>query len=245
MNYKVKQALQEQKKIKMPGNLYYVTQTKFAYNSNHMEGSRLTEEQTKMLYETKTIISEHEEAIRYDDIIETGNHFRLFDYMLDHCDEALSIPLIHKFHELLKTATNDSLLDWFVIGGWKRLPNIIGNHIETSAPEKVEEDMSLLLQKYLSLHAVTLEDIVQFHYHFEKIHPYQDGNGRIGRMIMFKECLKHNIVPFIIEDLHKHYYYRGLQQFTSDPVFLMNTCLHAQDHYKAYYEKLIGNLYEQ
>lgn len=245
MKYEVKKALREQKKIKMPGNIYYWTQTKFAYNSNHIEGSKLTEEQTRMIYETKTFISNGEEAIRYDDVVETGNHFRLFDYMLDHCDEPLTISMIHKFHEILKTGTTDSSLDWFVVGGWKKLPNTIGDNIETSAPDKVEEDIASLLNEYNTISKVTLEDIIDFHYRFESIHPYQDGNGRVGRMIMFKECLKHDIVPFIIEDMHKSFYYRGLKNYKTDVVYLVDTCLNAQDRYKAYYDKMIGDLYKK
>lgn len=245
MNYNVKKALQEQKKIKMPGNLYYWTQTKFAYNSNHMEGSRLTEEQTRMLYETKTFISNGEETIHYDDVIETGNHFRLFDNMIDHCDEPLTISMMHEFHKILKTGTTDSSLDWFVVGGWKKLPNTIGDNVETSAPDKVEEDITSLLMEYHALSEVTLEDIVRFHYRFEGIHPYQDGNGRVGRMIIFKECLRHGIVPFIIEDMHKSFYYRGLKNFKTDVAYLMDTCLNAQDRYKAYYDKMIGDLYSK
>ncbi len=245
MKYEVKKALLEQKKIKMPGNIYYWTQTKFAYNSNHIEGSKLTEEQTRMIYETKTFISNGEEAIRYDDIIKTGNHFHLFDYMLDHCDEPLTISMIHKFHEILKTGTTDSSLDWFIVGGWKRLPNMIGDSVETSAPDKVEEDMTSLMNEYNMISEATLEDIIGFHYRFESIHPYQDSNGRVGRMIMFKECLKHDIVPFIIEDMHKGFYYRGLKNFKTDTAYLMDTCLHAQDCYKAYYDKMIGDLYKK
>lgn len=176
MKYEVKKALREQKKIKMPGNIYYWTQTKFAYNSNHIEGSKLTEEQTRMIYETKTFISNGEEAIRYDDVIETGNHFRLFDFMLDYCDEELTISMIHKFHELLKTGTMDSSLEWFIVGGWKKLPNTIGDNVETSAPGEVEEDITSLLNAYNTNSIVTLEDIIDFHYRFESIHPYQDGN---------------------------------------------------------------------
>lgn len=244
MKYEVKKALREQKKIKMPGNIYYWTQTKFAYNSNHIEGSKLTEEQTRMIYETKTFISNGEEAIRYDDVIETGNHFRLFDFMLDYCDEELTISMIHKFHELLKTGTMDSSLEWFIVGGWKKLPNTIGDNVETSAPGEVEEDITSLLNAYNTNSIVTLEDIIDFHYRFESIHPYQDGNGRVGRMIMFKECLKHDIVPFIIEDMHKNFYYRGLKNFETDNAYLIDTCLNAQDRYKAYYDKMIGNLYK-
>lgn len=242
--YYVKKALKEQKKIKMPGNLYYWTQTKFAYNSNHMEGSRLTEEQTRMLYETKTISSYEYEAIRFDDIIETNNHFRLLDYVIDHCDEDLDIPMMHKFHEILKMGSTDSTLEWFAVGKFKKLANIIGNHLETTPPDKVEEEIIALLQWYHAKKDIKFEDIIEFHYRFERIHPYQDGNGRVGRMIMFKECLKNDIVPFIIEDIHKQYYYRGLQNYKEDKIFLIDTCLNSQDHYKTYYEKMIGNLYE-
>lgn len=244
MKYEVKKALIEQKKIKMPGNLYYWTQTKFAFNSNHIEGSQLTEEQTRMIYETKTVISNGSEAIRYDDIIEAGNHFRLFNYMIDHCDEPLTISMIHKFHELLKTGTTESALDWFVVGGWKNLPNTIGDNVETSAPGNVEEDIFSLLKEYHAIPKVTFKDIIRFHHRFESIHPYQDGNGRIGRMIMFKECLKHDIIPFIIEAIYKSFYYRGLKNFESDEAYLIDTCLNAQDQYKAYYDKMIGSLYE-
>lgn len=243
--YHVKKALKEQKKLKLPGNLYYWTQTKFAYNSNHIEGSRLTEEQTRMIYETKTLLSENDEAVRVDDIIKTSNHFRLLDYVIDHCDDDLDIPMMHTFHQILKMGGSDSSLGWFAVGGWKKLVNVIGDGIETVPPEKVETEIEKLLIQYHRKESISIHDIIDFHYKFESIHPYQDGNGRVGRMIMFKECLKHNIVPFIIEDIHKNFYYRGLKNYREDQTYLVDTCLHAQDNYKAYYDKMIGQLYRQ
>ncbi|WP_416325715.1 Fic family protein [[Eubacterium] hominis] len=243
--YDVKRALREQKKIKMKGNLYHLTQVSFAYNSNHIEGSRLTQEQTRMIFETNTILPNQGEAIRYNDIIETHNHFRLFDYMLDHCDDELDTDLMKKFHEILKNGSNDAELEWFRVGDWKLLPNIIGDHTETVAPEDVEKVMTKLLNEYHAKKKIEFEDIVDFHYRFESIHGFQDGNGRVGRMIMFKECLKHDIVPFIIEDIHKSFYYRGLKEYSSEKGYLMDTCLNSQDRYMALYDELVGNLYQK
>lgn len=222
--------MQEEKRIRLKGGIYHQTQVKLAYNSNHIEGSRLTEEQTRYIYETNTIGVE-DEAVRIDDIMETVNHFRCFDYMLDCASEILTEDIIKHFHVLLKANTSDSRLDWFNVGEYKQRANMVGDS-KTTPPNKVKKEIDRLLFDYRQKEFVCFEDIVEFHYHFEKIHPFQDGNGRVGRLIMFKECLKHNIIPFIIDERHKMYYYRGLKEFDNERGYLMDTCLSAQDNYK-------------
>lgn len=224
--------LREEKKIKLKGGIYHQTQVKLAYNSNHIEGSRLTEEQTRYIYETNTIGAEEEPA-RIDDIMETVNHFQCFDYMLDCAEDSLSEGIIKQFHALLKVNTSDSRIDWFTVGEYKKRPNMVGDS-PTTPPTMVKKEMQRLLFEYQQKENITFEDIVEFHYHFEKIHPFQDGNGRVGRLIMFKECLKHNIVPFIIDEMHKLYYYRGLKEFETEKGYLIDTCLSAQDQYKEF-----------
>lgn len=230
------QLLQE-KDMQYRGGLYWLTQIKLAYNSNRIEGSRLTEEQTRYMFETKTLIPSESEATPIDDIIETQNHFELFNYMLSVADQPLSEEMIKQFHKILKTSTSDSYKDWFAVGDYKKQENIVGD-TETSSPQNVSRDMKALLSDYNRKAEIKFNDIVDFHYHFEKIHPFQDGNGRVGRMIMFKECLKNNIMPFIIEDVKKAFYYRGLAEYKREPGYLRDTCLDAQDHYTAYYNKL-------
>ncbi len=223
--------LREEQSVKLKGGLYHQTQIRLAYNSNHMEGSRLTEEQTRSIYETQTIgVTEGQEKI--DDIIETVNHFRCFDYILKVADEELSEDMIKHIHLLLKNNTTDSQKEWFAIGDYKKRPNVIGDMIETTHPSKVASEMKHLLKVYREDDNITFEDIIDFHYKFEKIHPFQDGNGRVGRLIMFKECLKYNIIPFIIEDVVKDYYRRGLKEYITEKGFLLDTCRASQDSYK-------------
>ncbi len=223
--------LREEYEMKLKGGLYHQTQIRLAYNSNHMEGSRLTEDQTRSIYETHTIgVTEGNE--RVDDIIETVNHFKCFDYVLSVADKELSEDIIKQIHLLLKSGTSDSQKEWFAVGDYKRRPNMIGDMVETTHPSKVAGEIKQLLKSYREVGNVTFEDIVDFHYKFEKIHPFQDGNGRVGRLIMFKECLKHNIPPFIIEDTSKEFYKRGLREYTSEKGYLIETCRAAQDTYK-------------
>lgn len=223
--------LREEQEIKLKGGLYHQTQVRLAYNSNHMEGSRLTEDQTRSIYETQTIsITEGYEKI--DDIIETVNHFRCFDYILSVADKDLSEDIMKRIHLLLKSGTTDSEKEWFAVGDYKKRPNMIGNMVETTHPSKVASEIRQLLKKYRENSNVTFEDIIEFHYKFEKIHPFQDGNGRVGRLIMFKECLKYNIPPFIIEDVSKEYYRRGLMEYEKEKGFLIETCRASQDVYK-------------
>lgn len=223
--------LKEEMEMKLKGGLYHQTQIRLAYNSNHMEGSRLTEDQTRSIYETKTIgITEGSEKI--DDIIETVNHFRCFDYIISIADKDLSEDIIKHIHLLLKNGTSDSQKEWFAVGDYKKRPNVIGDMIETTHPSKVAAETKKLLQAYRENSNITFEDIIDFHYKFEKIHPFQDGNGRVGRLIMFKECLKYDIPPFIIEDKSQDYYKRGLKEYTVEKGYLIETCRAAQDLYK-------------
>lgn len=222
--------LREEKRIKLKGGIYHQTQVKLAFNSNHMEGSRLTEEQTRYIYETNTIGAEKEPA-NIDDIMETVNHFQCFDYMLDCAGDVLTEDIIKQFHAILKMNTSDSRLEWFNVGEYKQRPNMVGES-KTTPPAKVKKEMQRLLFEYQQKESITFEDIVEFHYCFEKIHPFQDGNGRVGRLIMFKECLKNNIAPFIIDERYKLYYYRGLREFDNEKGYLIDTCLSAQDQYK-------------
>ena len=231
-NINVLELLREQKQIGLKGNLYHNTQIVFAYNTNHIEGSKLTEEQTRYIYETNTILFEGETIASVDDIVETSNHFKLVDYMLDIANENLTEDMIKQFHKILKEGTSDSRKDWFMVGEYKKLPNEVAN-MKTSLPKDVQKNMSKLLDWYNSLENITIKDIIDFHVRFEKIHPFQDGNGRIGRIIMFKECLKNNIIPFIILDKDKLYYYRGLKEYQAnrEKGYLIDTCLNAQDQY--------------
>ena len=223
--------LREEKQAKRKGGLYHKTQINFAYNSNRIEGSKLTEEQTRYIFETRTIGFKDQEAVPVDDIIETSNHFIAFDYLLDTIDAPLSNAHIKEFHRILKTGTSDAMKKWFEVGEWKKLSNEVGG-METSLPQNVETDMGKLNNRYNSLPEITLENIIEYHYHFEKIHPFQDGNGRVGRLIMFRECLRNSIIPFIIDDNHKQFYYRGLKEFANVRGYLTDTCLSAQDTYK-------------
>lgn len=227
-------ALREQKDGNIKGGIYHRTQIELTYNSNHIEGSRLTKEQTRYIFETNTI-GITSEAVRVDDIIETTNHFRCVDYIIDHACEPLSESMIKQLHRLLKSGTSDALKPWSAVGEYKRMPNEVGG-LETVEPRKVASALRALLKEYRAKKAVVLEDILDFHQRFELIHPFQDGNGRIGRLIMFKECLRHEIVPFIITDELKMFYYRGLREWPDTPGYLTDTCLTAQEHYKSVLE---------
>ena len=226
------QILREQKTSKMTGGIYHKVQIDLTYNSNHMEGSRLTHDQTRYIFETNTIGFESE-AVNVDDVIETVNHFRCIDMVIDQAGSALTEKFIKKLHYVLKTGTSDSRKAWFAVGEYKKIPNEVGGS-DTALPEEVAGKMRELLRKYNALPSKNFEDIVSFHVAFERIHPFQDGNGRVGRLILFKECLKHNIVPFIIEDNLKLFYYRGLKEWDRERGYLMDTCLTAQDWFKAY-----------
>lgn len=224
--------LQEEKRTKYAGSIYHKTQIDLTYNSNHIEGSRLTHDQTRYIFETNTIGVENE-VLNVDDVIETSNHFRCIDLIIDHAASTLSEHFIKKLHHILKTSTSDSRKDWFTVGEYKRLPNEVGG-MQTALPEEVADKMKALLSDYNAVPKKTLDDILDFHVRFERIHPFQDGNGRVGRLIMFKECLKYNIVPFIIEENLKLFYYRGLKEWYNEKGYLTDTCLTAQDKYKAY-----------
>ena len=224
--------LQEEKRTKYAGGIYHKTQIDLTYNSNHIEGSRLTHDQTRYMFETNTIGVENE-VLNVDDVIETSNHFRCIDLIIDHAASTLSEHFIKKLHHILKTGTSDSRKDWFAVGEYKRLPNEVGG-MQTALPEEVADRMKALLSDYNAVPKKTLDDILDFHVRFERIHPFQDGNGRVGRLIMFKECLKYNIVPFIIEENLKLFYYRGLKEWYNEKGYLTDTCLTAQDKYKAY-----------
>ena len=240
----VLEVLREQKSMKLKGNLYHNTQIIFAYNTNHIEGSKLTEDQTRYIYETNTLLTEKESITNLDDIIETANHFKLFDYMLDVADKNLTEEMIKEFHKILKEGTLDSRKDWFSVGDYKKLVNEVGG-LNTTSPKDVERDIKKLLEWYENIEKVTINEIIEFHAKFEKIHPFQDGNGRIGRIIAFKECLKNNIIPFIILDKDKLFYYRGLYQYQTNQEkgYLIDTCLNAQDQYKILIEHYLQNYY--
>ena len=223
--------LREQKDAKLKGGIYHRTQIDLTYNSNHIEGSRLTHDQTRYIFETNTIGIEGE-SVKVDDIIETTNHFRCIDIIIDRAEERLTESLIKELHAVLKAGTSDSRRDWFAVGDYKRLPNEVGGN-DTTAPEDVKQEMKTLLAEYNAIKQKSFDDILDLHQRFEAIHPFQDGNGRVGRLIMFKECLANGIVPFIITDDLKMFYYRGLQQWPRIKEYLRDTCLTAQDNYKA------------
>ena len=224
--------LQEEKKSKYSGGIYHKTQIDLTYNSNHMEGGRLTHDQTRYIFETNTISVENE-TLNVDDVIETANHFRCIDMIIDNAKSALSEKFIKELHLILKSGTSDSRLEWFSVGDYKKRPNEAGG-MPTAMPEEAADKMKALLTEYNGKEEQTFEDVLDFHVKFERIHPFQDGNGRVGRLIMFKECLKYNIVPFIIEDNLKMFYYRGLKEWNNENGYLTDTCLTAQDKYKAY-----------
>ena len=217
---------------KRTGGIYHKIQIELTYNSNHMEGSRLTHDQTRYIYETNTI-GVTDENVNVDDVIETSNHFRCVDLVISNAKAALTEKLIKDLHSTLKTGTSDSRLDWFAVGDYKKMPNEVGGQ-ETTLPEQVSEQMQELLREYNVRKDKTLDDLIDFHVRFERIHPFQDGNGRVGRLILFKECLKHNIVPFIISEDLKLFYYRGLKEWSRENGYLTDTMLTAQDRFKKY-----------
>ena len=224
--------LQEEKSSGYSGGIYHKTQIELTYNSNHIEGSSLTHEQTRYIFETNTLGTETG-SINVDDVIETANHFRLVSLIIENAKSVLTEEFIKQLHLILKNGTNASRKEWFAVGDYKKLPNEVGGR-NTVIPEEDSDKMKELLNKYNAKEKINFEDILDFHVKFEKIHPFQDGNGRVGRLIMFKECLKHNIVPFIIEDDLKMFYYRGLTEWKTEKGYLRDTCLTAQDRYKAY-----------
>ena len=225
------QMLREEKDIQLHGGLYHELQVRLTYNSNHIEGSKLSENQTRFIFETNTV--DVGEGIPVDDIIETVNHFRAIDYVLDIAEEPLSQQHIKEIHRILKQGTKDSTLSWFAVGDYKKRANVVGGH-ETARPKDVPEKMQALISDYESKIAVDINDIIEFHYEFESIHPFQDGNGRVGRLIALKECLRYAITPFIIEDSKKMFYYRGLSEWKNERGYLTDTCLDGQDTFRAF-----------
>lgn len=228
-------ALTQQKEAKVKGGIYHRVQIDLTYNSNHIEGSRLTHDQTRYIFETNTI-GITDSAVNVDDIIETTNHFRAIDYIIDNNDSKLTEQYIKYLHFLLKSGTSDERKDWFKVGDYKMLPNEVGG-IDTVEPENVHKELSSLLKEYNKKKAPKIEDIIDFHQRFEAIHPFQDGNGRVGRLIMFRECLRNGIVPFIITDDLKMFYYRGLHEWPGIKGYLLDTCLTAQDNFKLILDK--------
>lgn len=226
---RILQILREEKEAKISGGLYHELQVRMTYNSNHIEGSRLTEDQTRLIFETRTI--DVGDGISVDDIIETSNHFRAIDYVIDKALEPLSEDIIKRLHQLLKQGTKDSSLEWFAVGDYKKRANTVGGR-ETCKPSEVPEVMAKLVEGYHSKSDITIDDIIEFHADFEHIHPFQDGNGRVGRLIALKECLRFNVVPFIIEDSKKAFYYRGLANWDWEKGWLKDTCLDGQDTFK-------------
>lgn len=232
---KVLQVLREEKEMRLSGGLYHELQVRMTYNSNHIEGSKLSEDQTRLIFETNTI--DVGDGIPVDDILETVHHFMAIDYVIDIAEEELTEDIIKKLHYILKHDTKDSTLAWFAVGEYKKRANVVGGK-ETSKPSEVHEHIEKLLVNYNSIKDVKFEDIVKFHAEFEHIHPFQDGNGRVGRLIALKECLRYNIIPFIIEDSKKYYYYRGLSEWKDEHGWLMDTCLDGQDTFKRLLEML-------
>ena len=226
--------LREEKKYGIKGGIYHKLQIDLTYNSNYMEGSKLTHDQTRYIYETRTIgVEKVTETVKVDDIIETINHFSMIDRVIDFANYGLTEAFIKELHKILKIGTSDSMLPWFAVGNYKKRPNAVGD-IETIAPKLVPQEMAKLVNEYNQKDSHTFEEIIEFHVQFERIHPFQDGNGRVGRMIVFKECLKNNIVPFIILDSKKLFYYRGLKNWDQERGWLIDTCLDGQDTVKKY-----------
>ena len=223
---KILQILREEKELKLSGGLYHELQVRMTYNSNHIEGSKLSEDQTRMIFETHTL--DVGDAIPVDDVLETVHHFRAIDYVIDIAEDELTEDIIKRLHYILKHDTKDSTLGWFAVGDYKKRANVVGGR-ETSKPSEVHKHMKALIDKYNARENVTVEDIVEFHAEFEYIHPFQDGNGRVGRLVALKECLHHNVIPFIIEDAKKYFYYRGLNEWRNEKGWLTDTCLDGQD----------------
>jgi len=230
---KILQILRDEKEANLSGGLYHEIQVRMTYNSNHIEGSKLSEDQTRYIFETNTI--DAGDGIPVDDILETVHHFRAIDYVIDNAEEILTEDIIKKLHYILKQYTKDSTFSWFAVGDYKKRANMVGGK-KTTKPADVHRAMEKLLNEYNKKENVTIEDIISFHAEFELIHPFQDGNGRVGRLIVLKECLRHNLIPFIIEDTKKHYYYRGLKEWKNEKGRLTDTCLDGQDVFK----KLLG-----
>ena len=226
----LREKLLVEKRMGLKGGLYHQTQIRLAYNSNRIEGSRLSEEQTRYIFETNTVNVPPAEAADVDDIIETANHFACFDYMLERAVEPLSEILIKEFHRILKSSTSDARKAWFRVGEYKARPNMAGDK-PTTPPAKVASAMKQLLADYGEKSMISFQDVIDFHVRFERIHPFQDGNGRVGRIILFKECLKNDLMPFIIGHEHKLFYYRGLKEYDTEKGYLTGTCLSAQDKY--------------
>lgn len=226
------ETLKAEKTSKLHGGIYHKIQIDLTYNSNHIEGSRLTHEQTRYIFETNTI-GLSESSVKVDDVVETANHFKCIDMVIDSASYSLSETFIKQLHATLKSGTTDSRQDWFAVGDYKKMPNEVGG-METAMPEEVGEQMKKLLTEYNAIKEKSFDDLLNFHYRFERIHPFQDGNGRVGRLILFKECLRNNIVPFIIDDDLKLFYYKGLKEWKNERGFLRDTCLTAQDRFKKY-----------
>ena len=239
--------LMDEMRAKRKGGIYHKTQVLLAYNSSSIEGSKLSEEQTRYIFETRTIGLGNNEAVSVDDIIETSNHFIAFDYLLRSIEEPLGSLIIKEFHRILKTGTADAQKSYFRVGDWKKLANEVGG-IKTARPEQVEEKMQEMYQWYAEQQEVSIQTLAEFHYRFERIHPFQDGNGRVGRLILFRECLRHDIIPFIIDEEHKFFYYRGLNEFSKTPGFLIGTMQSAQDTYtewlKYFNPELLEDIHE-
>jgi len=237
----LKDELIKQKSSKFKGNIYHYSQVNFAYNSNKIEGSRLTSEQTEAIFSTSSFISKNDELINLDDLTESKNHFKLFDYMIDNVDKLLTKEMIIEMNKILKRNTSDEDDPRYNVGGFKTVPNTIGviNETKTTEPKNVEKELDKLLNLYNLKKQVSIEDIIDFHFNFERIHPFGDGNGRVGRMIMFKECLRNNIVPFIVLDDDRSYYLRGLKEYENDKMFLIDTIKHEQDIYEKICEELL------
>ena len=223
---KILQVLREEKDMKLSGGLYHELQVRMTYNSNHIEGSKLSEDQTRLIFETNTL--DVGDGISVDDVLETVHHFRAIDYVIDIAEEELTEEIIKHLHYILKHDTKDSTLGWFEVGDYKKRANVVGGR-ETSKPSEVHKHMQNLINEYNAKEEISLEDIVAFHAEFECIHPFQDGNGRVGRLVALKECLHHNVIPFIIEDAKKNFYYRGLAEWKNEKGWLIDTCLDGQD----------------
>ena len=236
--------LVDEQKAHRKGGLYHKTQVQLAYNSNRIEGSKLTEEQTRYIFETRTIAFKDQEAVPVDDIIETTNHFVAFDHLLRTIAEPLSDEIIKEFHRILKTGTADAQKPYFNVGDWKRLANEVGGR-ETCRPVEVTSEMQKLSEWYSAQSDVSIHTLAEYHWRFERIHPFQDGNGRVGRLVLFRECLRHDIMPFVIDNEHKMYYYRGLSEFPSTPGFLVGTMQSAQDVYTAWVRYFNEELMEE
>ena len=226
------EVLKSEKASRLSGGIYHKVQIDFTYNSNHMEGSRLTHDQTRYIFETNTI-GVHETTLNVDDIVETANHFRCIDLIIERAGSIVSETLIKQLHAMLKNGTSDSRKDWFAVGDYKKMPNEVGGKV-TALPKEVPAKMKELVAAYNAKQEKTFDELLDFHYRFECLHPFQDGNGRIGRLLLFKECLRYNIVPFIIDEELKMFYYRGLKEWQNERGFLRDTCLAAQDKFKTY-----------